>query len=408
MVEQIATLSKKNLLERADDFIFSTGVDDGASQLAKKNMRYGIAQMHIILEKYGFEPKASFISTPDETISRNVYRWNSGFGYGGRISWGGGNNKIIFLNTKPNQCGILVGGLEYVPELKELIKKINIINQEELYYQDILLNLDYGVSNHFINCFKTKNMGEINFPPYIFMIHGSAPEVRDDTYGLGMYVDSSKNLKDRAIKEETIFGTQFILLDDAASEYMKLNNKIVKFANIKRKIFAEHIFGEDYKLICSQPHQFLYDYNNIYLGCNCTDINSELVENNFFPIALRADAPAYLFRGKRNFSDSVIRKLNFYERADKLGLMNLLKNANVLPHGGGYCFPDIKKVTKVLEINKKRYFVCELNGSDGKKIFRNAKNLQYEYRSEKIIEEVIKLNLGEGIAKLEPLYSLKV
>ena len=120
-------LSKIELLQRANNFIFSTGLNDGASKLCKANMKYGLAQFHLIQEKYGFEPKATFISSPDETISRNNFRWNSGLGYGGRLNWGSGNDKIVFLNIKPNCCGILAGGLEELPDAYEIIKKIDTV-----------------------------------------------------------------------------------------------------------------------------------------------------------------------------------------------------------------------------------------------------------------------------------------
>jgi len=97
LYQTVSELTKSELLERANEFIFSTGLNDGASKLCKANMKYGLSQMHLIQEKYGFEPKATFISSPDETVSRNEFRWNSGLGYGGRLNWGTGKDRIIFL-----------------------------------------------------------------------------------------------------------------------------------------------------------------------------------------------------------------------------------------------------------------------------------------------------------------------
>ena len=91
---EISELSKLELIRRANDYIFSTGLNDGASKLCKANMKYGLAKFHLIQEKYGFKPKATFISSPDETISRNNFRWNSGLGYGGRLNWGNNNDKM--------------------------------------------------------------------------------------------------------------------------------------------------------------------------------------------------------------------------------------------------------------------------------------------------------------------------
>ena len=173
-MRNMCKLSKQELLKRAEEFIFSTGLNDGASILCKKNMVYGLAQLHLIQEKYGVSPKACFISSPDETISKNNFRWNSGFGYGGKLIWGNGQEKIIFLNVKPNYCGILVGGLEEKPDALEIIKKIDEIKNNPLYYnfngRDIKITWDFNVSNHFINCFSVQNFSDMNLPPFIFFI----------------------------------------------------------------------------------------------------------------------------------------------------------------------------------------------------------------------------------------------
>ncbi len=407
--DQISNLDKTELLSRAEKFIFSTGLNDGTSNLCRANMKYGLAQFHIIQEKYGFEPKAIFISSPDETISRNVFRWNSGLGYGGRLNWGKGNDKIIFLNIKPNCCGILVGGLETLPEVYDILKKIDEIKTSEIYHNDILINWDYDVSNHFINCFETKNLSDVDLPPYMFMIHGSAPEFRDDKYGLGLSIDKSKALKELAIEETTLFGKQYLLLDSDAKKFFDYSLKALKFSKIKREIIAKKIFGNENKVICNQPHQFLKDYNNMYLGSNCTDLSCDIITSNFFPTALRADVAAYLFKGKRNFSKTTLKNINFLERGNKLELLELLKNANILPHGGGYSFPDVKRVRKILEYKDQRYFVCELKtGNNRLKIIRNMRNLQFEYREREVILKTLQLDLGDLIARLNPIFSLKL
>jgi len=406
---KISELSKLDLLKRAKEHIFSTGLNDGASKLCKANMKYGLAQFQIIQEKHGFEPKATFISSPDETISRNNFRWNSGLGYGGRLNWGDGNDKIIFLNVKPNCCGILVGGLEEIPDPYDLIKTIDKVKNIELYDNDVLINWDYGVSNHFINCFETKILSDIDFPPYMFMIHGSAPEFRNDKYGIGLYIDVSKTLKERAIEEQTKLGKQYILLDSDAKEYLDFNKKAINFSNKKREIIANELFGTDNEIICNASHQFLKDYNNMYLGSNCTDADCELVPTNIFPTALRADVACYLFKGKKSFSEMTLKNNNFLERAENLGLLDLLMNADILPHGGGYMLPDVSRVQKVLEYKDQRYFACELVKDSNKlKIVRNVKELQFEYRGRDVILKTLQLDLGEIIARLNPVFSLKL
>jgi len=405
---EVSSLDKKNLLTRAKQFIFSTGLNDGASKLCKANMKYGLAQFHIIQEKYGLEPNATFISSPDETISRNAYRWNSGLGYGGRLVWGNGNDKLVFLNIKPNHCGILVGGLEELPEIYGIIEGIDEIKSKMLYYDNIKIDWDYGISNHFINCFETKNLSTLDLPPYMFMIHGSAPEFRDESYGIGLYVDKSKTLKNIAIEETTVFGKQYILLDEEAKEYLEFNNRALVFSNMKRRIIADNLF-EDYEIVCNQPHQFLKDYNNMYLGSNCTDLDCDIIKYDIFPTALRADIAAYLFKGKQNFSETTLKNMKFIKRAEKLGLLDLLRNANVLPHGGGYNLTDTKKIRKVLEYKDQRYFELILRSDiERVKIIRDISNLQFEYRGREVILKTLQLDLGEMVARLNPVFSLKV
>lgn len=409
LYQKVSELSKLELLERASEFIFSTGLNDGASKLCKANMKYGLAQMQLIQEKYGFEPKATFISSPDETISRNEFRWNSGLGYGGRLNWGNGNEKIIFLNVKPNCCGILVGGLEELPDPYNLIKKVDEIKSSELYHNNILINWDYGISNHFVNCFETKNLSDMKLPPYIFLIHGSAPEFRSLNEGLGLYIDKSQSLNDIAIKEETKFGKHYILLDNDAKDYLKFHEKALKFSNSKRQIIADNLFDFGYKVICNQPHQFLRDYNNMYLGSNCTDSSCNNITSDLFPTTLRADIAAYLFRGKKNFSITALKSQNFLNRAEDLELLELLKNACILPHGGGYSLSDIEDVLDVLEYKHQRYFVTSLKTNISRlKIVKNVGNLQFEYRGRDIVLKTMQLDLGDIIARFNPLFSLKL
>ncbi|MFW9875128.1 MAG: hypothetical protein ACFFG0_18640 [Candidatus Thorarchaeota archaeon] len=405
----ISDLSKVELLDRANQFIFSTGLNDGTSRLCKANMKYGLAQFHLIQEKYGFEPKAVFISSPDETISRNKFRWSSGLGYGGRLNWGEGEDKLIFLNIKPNCCGILVGGLEELPDPYNLIKKIDKIKSQALYHDGILINWDYGISNHFINCFETKNLSDVDLPPYMFLIHGSAPEFRDDKYGIGLYIDKSNTLKERSKEECTKLGKQYILLDSDAKEYLNFNKKALEFSNIKREIIADHLFDYGYKTICNQSHQFLKDYNNMYLGSNCTDLKCKLIKSDIFPTTLRADMSAYLFRGKRNLSERTLKNQNLLARTQDLELLELLTNACILPHGGGYEFTDIDDVLDILEYKDQRYFVTSLiKNTNRLKIIRNVNELQFAYRGRDVVLKSIQLDLGEIIARLNPLFSLKL
>ena len=93
---------KDERLTRAEAHIFSTGIPDGGTQLCRANMKYGLAKIHWVQEQFGLKPDATFISTPDMTITRNAARWQSGFGYGGKISWGDGS---VILWAGPYDSG---------------------------------------------------------------------------------------------------------------------------------------------------------------------------------------------------------------------------------------------------------------------------------------------------------------
>ena len=100
---------------------------------------------------------------------------------------------------------------------------------------------------------------------------------------------------------------------------------------------------------------------------------------------------------------------NLYERGENLELLELLMNAYILPHGGGYDFRDVKDVLDVLEYKDQRYFVTTLKSNISRlKIIRNVGELQFEYRGRDIVLKTLQLDLGDIIARLNPLFSLKL
>ncbi|MHA1333731.1 MAG: hypothetical protein ACTSPL_06660, partial [Candidatus Odinarchaeia archaeon] len=300
-------------------------------------MRYGLAKIHWCQNKLGMEANATFISTPDETVTKNISRWHNGVGYGGKISWGEGREKLIFLDVKPNACGMLVGGLDELPSPHKLIEAIKELNSQEEYIDNIKIHWDFNKGNHFIDVFAVFQSVSINLPPYVFIIHSSAPELKgENPAGLGLYYDKSQRLKEMMKVIDTPFGQCRILLDNDAKEYLEFCKYSEEFSKQRRRIAAEKIFG-DYIEIANRTHQGLINYNEIILGAHYIENSSS---SNLYPIALRADLPAYLVEGVPNLSDEIIDSLGFGKRAETLGVYHRLKNANLLPHGGGYTFPD--------------------------------------------------------------------
>lgn len=402
---EVSKLSKQELLNRAKKHYFTLGLDDGASSLCKWNYKYGLAKIHLAQETLGLEPNATFISTPDETISRNKARWESGYGYGGKLTWNDTPEKLIFVDTKPNACGMLVGGLDELPKPQEIIKNINEIFLEDFYIDDVKIKWDFKKGNHFIDVFKTEQVeNKKESPRYTFIIHGSAPELKGETQkGIGLYYDNSKTLREMSQKIETPFGPLYYLEGDNAKDYMEFFKFAKQYAAKKREKAAEKLFGK-FKKLSNPMHQGLKNYNELLLGAQYINEPGE----KLFPVALRSDLPAYLVTGLPNLTDEQIEDLGFEKRAKTLNVYNRLFNFNTLPHGGGYSLPHISKVINVEEIDYDRFFVCEQENEDAITILSDPTEIQFQYRGKKVVNRLVDLGLGKIAIKMFPRFVLKI
>lgn len=398
-------MDREEYLSRAKDHLFMTGINDNGMKLCTANMVYGIAKIHYLQEKLGLKSDATFISTPDATITRNVERWKNGFSYGGKIEWGNGTSELMVLDVLPNACGMLVGGLEELPEIETLIDKVTTISvkSSNIKVNGIKVVWDFAKGNHFIDVFKVRNiMGIEDFSPYMFIIHGAGDELRDDNQkGYGLYYYRSKRLENIAEKMDTPFGKIRFLTGKKVSDYYEQYKFVDDFSKKRRIKFAKRLFG-DFKIVSNETHQGLTDINTMLLGCH------NIKDNNILPIALRGDLPAYLVYGKPSFTKEQIENLGFEKRAKKLGLIKRLRNANVVPHGGGYHFPDLLNVLKVIENNQERYFLMDLINDRGKKVIKDVREIPYDYRGRMVVLRTLELGLAEVTAKLIPLYVLKI
>jgi len=75
-------MNTEGMLRNAKNHCFFIGLSDSGAELCKANTVYGIAGIHYVQNQLDISPNATFISTPDMTITRNSSRWRSGFGYG--------------------------------------------------------------------------------------------------------------------------------------------------------------------------------------------------------------------------------------------------------------------------------------------------------------------------------------
>lgn len=397
---------KEELLERARRHIFPVGANDSGSRLCLANMPYGIAKIHCVQEQLGHPADATFIATPDMTITRNVTRWQSGFGYGGKISWGDGDRDLVVLDTKPNVCGMLVGGIHELPDIPKLIERMAAMTADPPVIDGLKVKWDFAKGNHFIDiCLVDPLGGEAKLPRYMFVLHAAGEELRSETdHGPGLYWDFSRALVEEGQTVETPFGPLHILTGAAADEFYRFYLYADSFAKRRRVLAAERLFGE-FEPIANETHQGLANRNEAILGCHYMDPSRP--DDVLYPLMLRSDIPGYLIRGLPNFSDATIDSLGFRKRAQDLGVLERMKRANILPHGAGYVMPHLLHVTRVIEESGIRYFECDTVNDRGREVISHPRDVPHDYRGRSVALATIELGLGQLVAKLVPIRVLK-
>lgn len=401
-------LSKEELFERSKEYFFRTGIStSGASKLAQINTYYGLSKIHYAQSFLGFKPNACFISTPDQTITRNEYRWNWGCGYGGKWVWGNGHDRIVFPDPKPNACGMLVGALGELPDVKGTIVKATDLRNHSTEIDGVRIKWDFEKSNHFIDVFeKLENpyAGELGDFKYFFVMHSSAPEMKNIYPGI--YIDSPVNgvraLYDLCEHVITPFGECNVLLDENAELYYDFCKKANELSKKRREVAAEKIFG-DYTVVSNVNHQCLtsHSMNELLLGAQST------LEDCLLPIALNSRSELYLMRGKRTFSSKQIEKNGWTKQASERGLIDVLKNANIMPHGGGYELTDVIDNVEVMDFNDKRYYVCNQENTTAPLVFSSPKELEFEYRKTPVVLKAVNKGMCEKAAVLTPRFVIK-
>lgn len=402
-------MERQARLRRAEDHIFSTGLPDSGTRLGLANMRFGLAKIHEVQERLGHDPDATFVSAPDVTVTRNTNRWRSGFGYGGTITWGEGDRELVILDLKPNACGMILGGLDRRPDPREVLERVQALGAAETEIRGIQVDWDFGESNHFIDVFRVEPAKPVDrhadgdLPRFAFLMHFAGDELRgENPFGPGLYWDRSAALRERMEVVETSFGPLRILTGEAALAYVEHYREVEAFVRERRRYAAERIFG-DFLPMNNDTHQGLVGLNRMVLGCYTFD-----TPGHVYALGLRPDLPAYLVRGRPNLSADVLDRLGMKVRARELGLLERVTGSNILPHGGGYVFPDIRDVDRVHELNGDRYFEVAMSTGRGREILSQVRHLPFEYRGRKVLLRTLELGMADLVARLEPEYVLKV
>ncbi len=396
-------------LERAREHVFMAGVDDSGARLCEANLPFGLAKIHAAQEALGLSPDASFVGSPDCTITRNERRWAQGFGYGGVYQWSG---DFAVLDIKTNSCGMLVGALDRFPELEAVRARLHALDQEGLELDGIRVDNDLTESNHFIDVLTVDDERSSERLPggarHCFIMHSSGHELRGPTAaGPGLYWDESAELRAMARLIETPWGSLHVLTGEAAARWYAFYQRVQDFTHRRREALARFLFG-DFAVVVNATHQGLVRaVNQANIGCYHYDDPAPGAEP-LFPLTLSATLPAFLVRGARNFTDRAIAGLDWGRRLERLGLEERIRGTNVLPHGGGYRFPAVRGVERVVEEgpDRRRFELEPVDPATGRIAVETPRALQYEYRGLEVKERLEELELGRVVVTLDLDYVL--
>jgi len=381
----------KDVLQAARERCFFFGTGDAAQGLCEANIPYGLAKIAWVQRSLGLPEDASFISAPDTTVSRNIERWADGFGYGGVIGYTG---DFVTLSIKSNLCGMLLVGLDEPPDPDEVLHRADGFKAARPALDGIPIEWDLGTSNHFVSVL------ELDVPVEGFrtaaLLHGSGGEIRSaGPWGMGLYAAKSEPLRRAMEVRDTPWGPLRILRGDAAAEYREGYRRVESFVHRRRELIADALFPGN-TVLSNTTHQGSHSEGEYNLGC--------LVEapRAVVPVALRAELPVYLVRVRPNLSEDALARAGVLDRAERTGMLERLRGVNVLPHGGGYAFPQFRGVRRVVELDDRRYFEMEPAAGGQRELIHNVRGLPFAYRGEEVIRVLEEWEMGEVVARGAP------
>ncbi len=393
-------------LDRAREHCFMGGVDDSGMRICEANVPFGLAKIHHVQQQLGIEPDATFVGSPDATITRNDNRWKQGFGYGGMYRWSG---EFTVLDIKPNACGMLVGQLPELPEIDQLRERLHRFDTEQLTLDGIEIDNDLTESNHFVDVFEVASDDSQESAPnnarYAFIMHSSGHEHRGPSArGVGLYWDESDELMKLARVCDTPWGKLHILEGERATEWYEFYKRAQNFNHRRRELLAEFLFGDTTPLINATHQGLVRGYNQANIGCYTFDDPAE----SLFPLTLSPVLPAFLVRGKANVGADTISRAGWAERIEKYDLADKLADTNLLPHGGGYTYPQLRGVARTIETgpDDRSFELLPADPNAPAERIVTPRALEYSYRGLEVKERMEQLDLGHAVVKLDLKYVL--
>ena len=398
--------SLTKLIKQARHELYSWATNDLTCQLAKEVMCIGLAKMKLFYQELGLEPHVIVVFGPDGSVTRNKARFSEGVGYGCTVA----TKDYIFPSLlHPNGCGFGLYKLENVPPLRELMKELNKLKKEGVPIGNQRGKWDVWKSNHFIDILRLDTISPdysqyeewLSPGPYV-LIHSSQ---QVQTQRLSQWDPK------QFIKVDTPFGTVGGLADESLKEYLQFFSQVEDYSKKKRTSIAIELFGEDsVSCIANPTHQGYYQENDYYvmrLGLYNSMNKSGDKNIPLFPLAFNGYSFIYLYEGQSNINRRHWTN-NQFNRAKDMGHDDFLKQANILPHGGGYKLLYPFSTVKSIVLNGINYFELLDAPMESQLLIQNIEALEYGYRGPtEILPLVDRLELGERVARFVPTQIIK-
>jgi hypothetical protein len=393
-------MTRKDLVERARTSVITTAaVPDAATMLARENMAHGLAKIHWVQEHLGYPADAFFLGSPDMTTPRYPVKWQWGQALGGQLTWGMGDRPLTFLDLQVSTSTAFFGTVTQEPDMRTVLACAEQLRRKRPRLMGVDIDWDFDRGNHFINVYRVEPQSQtetVSLAPYAFVVHGGDSEVkRPSTLGIGLDYEKSPPLRERMSTLQTPLGPVRVLLDQAARDYYEGYLRYEHYSKQKRALLSTELFGE-HTVISNEIHHGFAHANTALLGCYQFQTGSEVL----YPVTLRSDLPTYVVQGSAE---------SRHDFMNVESLSPLLKEqvalANILPHGGGYTYPEVQSFVAMLEADGLRYSVLE-GLAKNKRVLANLNTLPYAYRGEEVIACLERCRLGKVVAQLHPLFSL--
>ncbi len=204
---------------------------------------------------------------------------------------------------------------------------------------------------------------------------------------------------------QTPWGPVHVLTGAKATDFYAAYTWCQDFSLRRREALARALLGP-LDVIVNRTHQGQLAMNDAILGCYCFD-DEDLASGQLFPLTLGPELPAYLVRPRPNFDDAALGETGFRPRAERLGLVERLSRANLLPHGGGYAYSQYQRVKGVVQDGASRAFELE-KPDGGVDLVSDVRGAAYGYRGDEVRQRMLDLRLGEPVVKTEITYILRV